>query len=123
MTDQPKLRRYEARTLGGGNDYRLEPEEYGPLCRDVDVEELEAENKRLRVYDAIGDNAFHANRRADRMFDELEHIKAENKRLRDAVTNTLGVHSDGNITDQATVLMATCKDCGKLVVGKEVDGD
>lgn len=37
-----KLTRYKATTLGGGNDYRMEPEEDGPLCTDYDVEKLEA---------------------------------------------------------------------------------
>ena len=42
-----KLQRYQARTLGGGTDYSLEKDEYGPLCRDDDVEALEKERDRL----------------------------------------------------------------------------
>lgn len=43
-----RLARYEARTLGGGTDYHLEKDTDGPLCRDVDVEALEAAIEPLR---------------------------------------------------------------------------
>ena len=44
-----KLQRYNATTLGGGSDYRLEPDEYGNLCTDYDVEKLEQENADLKA--------------------------------------------------------------------------
>lgn len=41
------IQRYEARTWGGMNDYSLEREEDGPLCRAYDVEKLEVVVRRL----------------------------------------------------------------------------
>lgn len=42
------IQRYSATTLGGGNDYCLEPDEDGTLCVACDVEKLELTEAALR---------------------------------------------------------------------------
>lgn len=42
-----KIPRYNATTLGGGNDYCMEPDEDGSLCSTYDVEKLEAREAAL----------------------------------------------------------------------------